>query len=499
MAAGAIARERGIRPGLSLAEARALCPNVVSVEHDPRRDAQALEGLARWMMRFTPVVSVGYEREEPDEAEIESREIFLDVTGCQRLFGGLEKLVERVSKAMDRFKLKASLAIAPTAGAAWALAFGRMTNFQLSICSSQFEMHCKLTIENLKLQIEALLAPLPVAALRLEPDTLEALYHLGLSTIGQVMSLPRSSLPSRFGPALLRRIHQALGNIPEPLTPLVFQSPIEARMDWEGAVESLEAIWLVFQKLVERIIEELAHRGCGARQLDIQLFRPYAPAIEKTIHLSQASRNAAKLFNLFRCALEGSGFARSGSGEGGFVGMQLRVSRWERISDEQIWLLEQEEHEGRVELIQLIERLRVRLGEEAVVQAESVESHLPERAFCLESREEPPRSRMNYKVQSENCQLQIGRRPLHLLSCPREVRAIVSPSDDRDGRPVSFTHEGQVHRLSHSVGPERIGGIWWEGHARTRDYFEVENALGRRFWIFRVVQTGKWYLHGTFE
>ena len=76
---------------------------------------------------------------------------------------------------------------------------------------------------------------------------------------------------------------------------------------------------------------------------------------------------------------------------------------------------------------------------------------------------------------------------------------MVSPSDDRDGRPISFTWDGEVHRLPHGVGPERIAGHWWRGHHRTRDYFDIEDEDGRRFWIFRVRETNRWYLHGEFE
>ena len=76
---------------------------------------------------------------------------------------------------------------------------------------------------------------------------------------------------------------------------------------------------------------------------------------------------------------------------------------------------------------------------------------------------------------------------------------MVSPSDDREGRPVMFVHEDGVHRVAHCVGPERIAGRWWDGNDKTRDYFDVQDETGRRFWVFRVTQTGKWYLHGVFE
>ena len=85
------------------------------------------------------------------------------------------------------------------------------------------------------------------------------------------------------------------------------------------------------------------------------------------------------------------------------------------------------------------------------------------------------------------------------LHKPLEVRVMVSPSDDRDGRPVLVAHHGETHTILHSVGPERIAGEWWRDHLRTRDYFDVEDDQGRRFWIFRVQENGKWFLQGEFE
>jgi protein ImuB len=82
---------------------------------------------------------------------------------------------------------------------------------------------------------------------------------------------------------------------------------------------------------------------------------------------------------------------------------------------------------------------------------------------------------------------------------PCEVRVMVRPSHDRDGAPVAFTLEGETRRIVHAVGPERIGGAWWTGNDKTRDYFEVEDEAGRRWWLFRVLQSSRWYLHGRFE
>lgn len=90
-------------------------------------------------------------------------------------------------------------------------------------------------------------------------------------------------------------------------------------------------------------------------------------------------------------------------------------------------------------------------------------------------------------------------RPFRLLREPRSITAIVRPSESRDGEPVSFTDCGEVHRLDHVRGPERITGQWWNGRWKTRDYFDVLDVGGNRYWIFRVAQSGRWFLHGIFE
>ena len=90
-------------------------------------------------------------------------------------------------------------------------------------------------------------------------------------------------------------------------------------------------------------------------------------------------------------------------------------------------------------------------------------------------------------------------RPLHLLARPLEIPVTVNPYNDQFGRPMQFVHRGgHVHRLTHVVGPERIGGHWWDGRDKTRDYFDVEDEAGRRFWLFRVNETRRWFLHGQY-
>ena len=469
----------GIRPTMTLGEARALCATVAFEEHDPSRDRGSLEALARWMMRFSPIVALPPPPpgEGRGEGGFDEHGVFLDLTGCERTFRGLSNVTRRIERALSKMRITVRLAIAPTPGAAWALTFAPERAPVCEIASGDFDL-----LHNLK--------NLPPLALRLDDETVEALHHLGLETIGQILDLPRDQLPARFGPLLSLRIDQALGRIPEPLVALDPPVVIQARMDFDGLVESLEAIWIVFKKLTEQVIRQLLRHGRGAREVQVEFYRAYATTLRTTIRLSRPSRDPSNLFNLLRCAME------TVETDEGFLGIALIVTSSERVADDQINLLGGDEFAAQVELDHLIERLRVRLGEDIVARPELIESYVPERAFSwhgFSTRVGEAQARVENPCHVETL------RPLHLLRRPIEVRAMVSPSHDRDGRPVLFTHRGEAHRLAHAVGPERIAGQWWQGHFKTRDYFDVEDEDGKRYWIFRVAETGRWFLHGEFE
>lgn len=460
------AQSQGIRPGLDLTEAHALCPGLVYADHEPDKDMRSLEALGRWMMRFTPVVAL----EAPDA-------LVLDVTGCQRVFGGLDRLIQLVSDAMDRLSIAARVAIAPTLGGAWAMAFAG-GNGTVIVNDDELRQALK---------------PLPTIALRIDPELAIALRGLGIETVAQLLELPRQTLPARFGTDILRRLDQALGVRPEPLVPLQHHQPIRAAMEFDGEVDSLETLGVVLKQLIGHIIDDLAVRGCGARRMQIDFLRTLARPIQKTIHLSRPSRDPAILFNLLRCAME------TIETDAGFVGVRLAIPLFEKVADEQLGLLEQDEQLAHADAAHMIERLRVRLGEGAVLSPRLVESNMPERTFrFVEAAQDP----LAAKPPVSLAPMMTGKpRPLHLLPEPKEIRCMVVPvfSVDGDATPVFINIGHSAHRLTLARGPERIAGIWWKGRTKTRDYFDVENEAGQRFWIFRVLETRKWYLHGIFD
>jgi len=195
------ARAAGVRPGMPLGEARALLPdadaedeaNRVRIEPEsPERDRAALESLAVWAQRFSPVVAV----DAPDG-------LLIDATGCARLFKGENRLLRRVRASLARLGFQSRVAIGPTNGCARAVA--RFGNETARIVANDGAREA--------------IAPLSTAALDIDEKTTAGLSEVGIDTIGQLLAVPRSALRARFDETLLLRLDQALGDAMEMMHP----------------------------------------------------------------------------------------------------------------------------------------------------------------------------------------------------------------------------------------------------------------------------------------
>ncbi len=557
LAVSVAAAQRGIKPGMTLAQARALHAQVKHVEHEPHRDSMALEALARWMMRFSPCVSLIQQEQAQPEG------IWLDLTGTERLFGPAERIHQTIEASLRRWSVTARLAIAPTPGAAWAMTFyqakdrhgGAKARRHAGEVGDAGSEKVSAFTSCLRASLPPCLPTLPIHSLRLPADTVAALHHVGIHTISQLRKLPRNQLSARFGSMLLMRLNQFDGLIEEPLMPLEPTFPITARRRWEEPVENLDLIWPITRELIDDLATKLLRRGHGAREMEATLRLALGEPIRRTIRFSRPTRDPKRIFELLQQSLGNVEARRHGGTEArrqagscillaettggsasksslrasvpaclrtfpsvpsdlsafdynGFISIDFNIGHSQRMVTEQIELGQSDTIEARRELDDLIERLRVRMDQSAVIQVTPVESHLPEKGVEYCARDEGSEDRhggtkaRRHEVKAGTTSLSspscLPTRPLWLRH-PTELRVIVSPSHDRDGRPVSVTDpDGAVHRVVYAVGPERICGEWWNGHNKSRDYFDIELPNTRRWWIFRVNESGRWFWQGEF-
>ena len=482
-AASPAARRGGVVPGLPLADARALFPGLYTTQADPAADAKSLEDLADWCVRYTPWTAVDADTGGPGCGGI-----WLDITGCAHLFGGEEALLADLVRRLDRLGLTARAAVAGTPGAAWAVArFARLENTRTAIVPEK--------------GLRRALSPLPVAGLRLEDATVEALSRVGLRRIGDILDLPRAPLAGRFGKTALARLDQAMGHMGESLSPRQPVPPLVSRLPFAEPISSPESLAAATRRLLDDLCARLEDTGQGARRLVLTLFRVDGTRDGTAIGTSRASRDADHLERLFREKLEGldPGF--------GVEVMTLAVPAADALSPLQGGL-ENRAVEGAENLSRLVDRLRNRLGPGSVSRLTAQASHIPEKA-CIETPALSPRPKIPREALEDGSFRPLPPRPIHLLPWPEPIE-VMAPVPDHP--PVMFRWHRRQYRVVRADGPERIGPEWWlaeapldpQAHEReTRDYYRVEDAEGRRWWLYRegLYKPGyapRWYLHGVF-
>jgi len=459
------AAERGAWPGARLADARALDPALEAEPADLAGEAAWLRAAARWASRWSPLVEV----DGPDALR-------LDVTGVAHLFGGEEALRADMAARFAAMGVSTATAIAPTAGAAWALA--------------RYGHGSRLAKPD---ALPRILAPLPVAALRLSPQATHMLVRLGLKQIGDLAGVPRKSLARRFpkDEHPLDALDRALGRKPEPLTPLPDDPPPRALLPLKEPVVREQASAEALAELIPRLAAELEHRQLGARHLALTAFRVDGTLGEVEVATSIPSREPKHLHRLLAGILE-----RQGIDPGfGIDAFALEVRWWERLASAQDALLG--DASGELAVAALIDRLSVRLGPAKVRRPVAQESHLPERAAgWAEGIAAPPAPADPAATQADD--------PTRLLDTPELITVVYATPE---GLPRRFMWRRKVHDIARAQGPRRVSPEWWRERstARLRDYYKVEDMGGQRFWIFRegVVGDGRggapaWFVHGLF-
>ncbi len=342
------AAERGAWVGARLADARALDPALEAEPADVAGEAAWLRAAARWAGRWSPLVEV-------DGTDA----LRLDVTGVAHLFGGEEALLADIERRFAGMAIGAQAAIAPTAGAAWALA-----RYGGDVRRAEPD------------RLARTLAPLPVAALRLSPQATHMLVRLGLKQVGDLAGVPRKSLARRFpkDEHPLDALDRALGRKPEPLTPLPQDPPPRALLPLKEPVVHPEAPAEALRQLVPRLAARLERRKLGARHLALTAFRVDGSVGDVQVATSIPTREPAHLHRLLSGILE-----RQGIDPGfGIDAFALEVLWWEQLDSAQDALLG--EATGELAVAALVDRLSVRLGPAKVRRPAAIQSHLPERA-----------------------------------------------------------------------------------------------------------------------
>jgi protein ImuB len=467
----------GLEIGLPLANARAICPQLQVFDADEVADARALNAIADWCDRFTPLVAL----DSPHG-------LFLDITGCAHLFGGEAVLMQIICEALTRQGFAVSAGIAST-----------------SICARTMTRYSSGQIIREGEEADAV-RPLPVFALGAEDAFTRGLRRAGLKTIGDVASRARHEITARFGAGFTTLLEQALGQGDAPISP---RKPlpdyiVEKRFPEPVATEDVIAAML--SRLAQTLVTAMNQQGNGARRLEASFFRTDGAVRTIVVDTGQPVTKSGVMDRLFRERLDAlndpldPGF--------GFDLIRLSASRTEIVVQQQRDL-DANVHDND-ELAALIDRIAARIGGRRVVVHLPQDTHIPERAVLAAPAQHHLAAAMHAawpaRVEGEP-----PLRPLRLFEKPEPIN--VPFATVPDGPPHHFTWRRANHAVVRVEGPERIAMEWWKqnGQTLTRDYFRVEDEAGLRFWIYRdglygselVTGEGKpapsnWFVHGLF-
>ncbi len=445
-------------------------PTLAAAAHDPEADARLLGELALFCGRYTPMAAA----EGPDG-------LILDITGCDHLFGGEAALRARAIAGLARLGVEARGAVADGPDAARALA--RFSEVAVAPADGA----------------EPLLRALPIAALELPPETALALARAGLRRVGQLADLPQAALTARFGASARRALDRLLGREERRITPLRPPPEIVAAARFPAPLLEEAALMQALAGLMRDATRELERRGQGGRRFEACFFRADGAARSITIETGRPQRDPAGLLRLFQERLQAladpidPGF--------GFDALRLEVTAAESFAREEPDFERRAACEA--ELAGLVDRLAARFGRDRVQRFEARDTHDPTRAGrrapALDRPAGPAFAPQEFTTQEPG---EPPLRPLQMFEPPQPIEVL---AEVPDGPPLRFRWRRVLHEVARAEGPERIAPEWWRGSGddRVRDYYRIEDAAGRRFWVFRLGLYGgseppRWFLHGLF-
>ncbi len=441
------------RPVAPAAAAQALCAElwlgvqVVVGEAPPAQEpSSALTRLATLALRLTPRVALA----PPDG-------LLLEVRGSLHLFGAVEGLRREMHAACEQCGLRGTLAFAPTPLAALTAA---RAGQPLAVLDAA--------------QLIGRLSPLPLTALRWPPRLLERLACIGVRTIGQALRLPRAGFAQRFGAAQRKDLDRLTGHAGDPRERFEARLRFRRRRELPFELDSRTALLAALGPLLAELEQFLEARQCGVLTLECRLWhRGHRPS-RSTLRLAAPLADARRLEELLAERL-------------GALSLPAPVHACELRSGLPVprvalsgglWQPGEQGGSPQAGAPQLIERLRARLGSEAIHGLACAQDHRPEAAW----RATEPGERSGEGPGACRC----AASPLWLLPSPRRL-------PERGGLP---RYRGGLRLASE---PERIETGWWDGAEVARDYYIALDSHGRRLWLFRERSPPhRWFLHGVF-
>jgi len=433
------AKAWGVEPLLSLSTALAICPDLTVLAKNTHQEQQLLQQLALIAYRFSPNVI------------IDTDGLWLDLSGCAQLFNGYSNLLKKLYTQLSAQSIIAVSGVGKSPLAAKLL------------CGHEFHHYLPSKLEIQHALLATTLNKLPSTA-----KQQQNFKQLGLATIGDLLTLPRSALSQRFNSDLMNTLQLLQGEKPSLLKHFKPANEFHDKIQNPQGLYNKESLLFPMKTLLQRLCQYLMARQCYSRKIVWQFEPLLGNQQSMSITLSGNNHGWSSLLSLSRLKLERLELPRSIEQISLFCDqfMVMPGLSFDLFGD-QITLQENTS--------ELIDNLNARLGVEALSRPTINAEHLPELAGNIASIE---------KLIGSEQQLGQAQKPLWLLPEPAPVRL----------------HNRQLYwrkPLTIVSGPERLCGNWWQSEQQ-RDYYLACDSKGARYWLFRESTSKQWFVHGLF-
>ena len=440
----------------------------------PVEDLKLLRKVGLWCLRFTPFVGVEEDlRKDHLEASKLRRGLILDITGMSLLYPSEEDLAQIILAKLKKEKIKVKIGIAPTLGSAWAVS--RFKEGQIFIIKNS--------------AYKNVLAELPLKALRLLDQEIESMTEVGISKIGELLNITPKKIGFRFGLKVLKRLDQMLGRLEEPMRLLKISEQLSISKKFEIPFVRKECLSKYALILLEELNKKVILKSYKACSYQLKFITEGHEVITRNISFHSASDNISHITSIVQSNIENLKFPQ-GVIYIKITALDLRINIPSQVSltDNKI----NESYNIEKSLGEFLNTLAARIGKESIKKAGFCESYIPEKSFRFTALG-------NTKIKEdpkEYSSCMLGR-PSTLLNQPEAIKVIAMLPD----QPPSWINwRGESLRTLQGFGPERIQSEWWmtslDEADLYRDYFRIQDELGRWLWVYREAKTLNWFLHG---
>jgi protein ImuB len=457
------ARQQGVLPGLRYVAAFSLASSLRAGEVSQAETEQAIADLTKRLICFTP---------EVEPATEEPGVFWLNGSGLQHLYASPRQWASAIQQDLRAQGFSVNLAVG----------FTRFGSYAATKATSGITIFRDPNEER-----EAARA-VPLSRLNLEPKFRDALFKLGIKTVGDLLTLPPGGLRERFGKAAHRLYRMAAGDLWTPLEPCAPQEPARQRLLLDDAEADTTRLLFLLKQLLHPLLRTLAARHQALATLWLSMLIDHGDWFKESLRPAVPTLDAAQIVDLIRLRLESLQLAA------GVIEIELQTEACAATS-EQLRLFDQSILSG-VErpardldaANRALARLRAEFGDDAVVYAKLADGHLPEARFVWEPlrRVKLPQNVLNSPAPKVLVR-RVAAKPIRLAGGPYHSH--------EDGWLLLGPKHGQIDKLS---GPYIFAGGWWNREIQ-REYYFAETRGGDLLWLFYDRVRRRWFWQGAVE